>query len=214
MSICRTLAALVTTIAVLGTTTPARAGKKRCLTGTNPEVALDAGQIRAVRASIDAACICASFDGSKGAKHGDYVTCAVDVVKTAVTAGNLRSACKGVVKKQVSQSTCGFPANPHRVVCITRTLAKGKVTCKIQTTTKKDGTPKDTCVDKPKSYTRVACPDYALCVDAADTNGDLLIAAPGDNGACNPVATATPDANTFPTPTRTVTPVTTVTPTS
>src|SRR5436190_14880492 len=103
MSTCRTLAALVIMIALLGATTPARAGKKTCLTGTNPEVALDAGQIRALRALIDGACLCPSFDGSKHAKHGDYVKCAVDVANTAIEAGALRSPCKSAVKKHVSQ---------------------------------------------------------------------------------------------------------------
>jgi len=217
------LALLVMVLVVLGTSAPADAGKKTCLTGTNPEVALDAEQVAAVRELIDGACICASFDGGPRAQHGDYVKCAAGIAKTAVDLDDLRSQCKSVVKKYVTQSTCGFPTHPHRVVCITRTLAKGKVTCKIQTTTKKDGTPKDTCVGKADSFARAACPAFTRCIDAADSNGDLLIGAPGDSGACNPtptpgaspLPTATPTAartaTHTPTPSRTATPTTAIT---
>ena len=56
--------------------TPAWAGKKTCLTGTDPEVASDAAQIIAVRAVVEAACPCASYDGSSGKTHGKYTSCA------------------------------------------------------------------------------------------------------------------------------------------
>ncbi len=97
----RMLALLGTIITILGAAGPAGAGKKTCLTGTSPDVAVDAAQIRAVRVLIDGACVCSAFDGSKGAKHGDYVKCAGAVAKSAVDAGQLRSQCKGVVKKYV-----------------------------------------------------------------------------------------------------------------
>ena len=35
---------------------------------------------------------------------------------------------------------------------------------------------------------RVACPTYSTCIDAADTDGNLIIAAPGDSGLCEPTA--------------------------
>lgn len=53
----------------------AQAGKTTCLTGTDPSVAADSGQIAAVRAVVEADCPCATYDGSSGKTHGKYTAC-------------------------------------------------------------------------------------------------------------------------------------------
>ena len=186
------------------------AGKSTCLTGSDPDVAGDAAAIRALRPQIDEACRCASFDGSKGKTHAAFVKCAVGVINGAIKNGDLRKQCKGTINSYFAKSTCGQPPYLHRVVCIKKVLTRDKVTCSIQSTTKKNGTPKNQCVGKAGKFAEVPCPDWALCVDAADSNDDLIIAAPGDTGQCNPTPTPSP---TVPTPTPTVTPVSTPSPT-
>jgi hypothetical protein len=69
------IAGVVTFTLLLGVLAPAAAsaGKLTCLTGTDPSVAADLLQIAAVRALIDAGCVCASFDATsvlEGQKAG------------------------------------------------------------------------------------------------------------------------------------------------
>jgi len=66
---------------LLLTPTGVLAAKLTCLTGTDPSVANDLSEITVVRAEIDAACPCASFDGSKGKTHAKYVSCANSPLK-------------------------------------------------------------------------------------------------------------------------------------
>jgi hypothetical protein len=171
--------ALVATLLLSFSPASARAGALTCLTGTDSTVAEDAGEIAAVQSAVDAACACASFDGTKGKKHGNYIACALDVIEAAIDAGQLRTQCKGTVKKFAAASTCGHPAAAAKAVCIQETLSSGAVKCAIK--------PAGSCVGKPGKYERVACAEHFRCLDAADTNGDLRIAAPGDSGDCNPV---------------------------
>ena len=146
--------------------TPAWAGKKTCLTGTDPEVASDAAQIAAVRAVVETACPCASYDGSSGKTHGKYASCAAASIASEVGLGHLRSQCKVTVKKYYSVSTCGVPVSRGVVPCVKKTAA-GKVTCAIKPSAKC----KDTACDVPS------------CIDAADTNYDGIIGA-SDSGTC------------------------------
>ena len=190
-----------------------------CLTGTAPDVVNDQTQIRAVRVLVDGACVCSSFDSSKGHGHGDYVKCAASIISAQVEAATLRLKCKGTVKKYYAKSVCGLNPNVHAEPCIQTSLKNGKITCKPRGTTKKDGlTPTNACSDTAKA-TRAGCPAYTLCIDAADTNADLIIAAPGDSGACvpTPTPTAAPTASATPvppnTPTQTSTNTATATPT-
>ena len=176
----------------------AHAGKAACLTGSDPAVAGDAVAIRALRPQIDAACPCASFDGSKGKAHSAYTKCTAAVIGTAITSGNLRKPCKGTVKKYFGNSTCGQLPSLHRVVCIKRVLRGNKLTCSIQSTTKKDGTPKNGCLGKAGKFDRVPCPAWTLCLDAADTNGDLVLASPADSGQCNPSVAPSPTPTSTP----------------
>ena len=177
--------ALLIWFSILCDVTVARAGAKTCLTGTDPAVAADATQIVAVRSLIEPACPCTSFDGTKGKTHASYVACASRLIATEFDAGHLRRPCKGVVRAFYARSTCGFPVNPHHVVCIKRMLRSGHVSCAVKSTTKKDGTPIAGCAGVIGKFNQIACPDFAKCIDAADTNADLIIAAPGDSGDCN-----------------------------
>lgn len=168
------------------------ASSQACLVGTAPEVANDEAAIIDVRDAIEAQCACAAFDGSKGKANKDYVACAAAVIEVAATGGQLRKQCKATVKNYYQQSVCGVAQNLHPVVCIKTNTKTGKISCSIETTTKKDGvTPTNACASKPGSYEEVACTashaDWTSCIDAADTNGDLLIGLGpngNDSGSC------------------------------
>lgn len=205
--------ALVFPLVMLAAATAA-ALDDNCLTGTAPVVANDAAQIRAVRALVDAACACSSFDGSRGRTRGDYVRCAADIISAQVDAAGLRSRCKRTVKTYYSKSTCGRFPNLHTQPCVQRSLRSGKVKCVVRPTTKSDGTtPSSSCTDRPGTATRVTCPTHTHCIDAADTDANLSIAAPGDTGSCaespTPTSTAVATATTTPTAADTATPTST-----
>lgn len=205
--ITRTLAALLLVLAVLAPGA-AWAGKKTCLTGTDPEVAGDAAQIVAVRAAVDADCPCALYDGSsKNLTHAKYVGCVAARIGTEAAMGRLRTSCKSTVKSQYAKSTCGYAPTSSKAPCI-KTTTTGKVSCAIKSAEK--------CLGLSGKYAQVACTAFASCIDAADTNGDLIIAGPADDGTCmpapTPVPTETPGAT--PTPVATPSPTPEVTPTS
>lgn len=188
-----------------------------CLTGTAPDVVNDPSLIRAVRALIEASCPCRNFDGSKGRAHTDYTKCAANIIATQIEAAALRSQCMVTVRSYYSKSTCGTNPNRHSAPCIQTNVKSGKITCAIKTGTRQDGvTPSRSC-SSTTSSTRVVCPAYTQCLDAADTNGDLLVAAPSDTGMCvptpAPTVTATETSTSAPTATPTEVPPTTTTPT-
>ena len=162
-----------------------------CLTGTASEVASDPSQIATVRGVIDSTCPCASYDGSAGKTHATYVSCVSNVIKSQVLAGALRSQCKATVKKYYSVSTCGFTASKRGVPCIKTSATNGKLSCTIASAT--------SCSGQRGTKTYTACPSATTCIDAADTNHDLMIAAPGDSGSCAVAcaAGAAPFASTF-----------------
>ena len=144
-------------------------------------------EISNLRAAADAACDCSSFDGSSpDKKHGKYVKCAKDVVSAQVLAGNLRKQCKGFVLRTYAQSSCGFATTPKgdKIPCVKKVLKSGKVSCAVK--------PVDTCIGKAGKYTRTPCPLIASCLDAGDTNGNLVLDA-GDTGACSIVSLRTVD---------------------
>ena len=183
-----------------------------CLTGTAPDVTNDPSQIRAVRSMVDAGCVCSSFDGTTGKTHKDYVKCAAGIIAAQVPAAPLRPQCKRTVKKYYANAICGRNPNQHTEPCITTALKTGKITCAIKPSTKKDGvTPTNACSSTTKA-TRVACPAYTQCLEAADTNNDLIIAAAGDTGMCVPTPTATEPPTATPTQTPPNTPTATNTP--
>lgn len=159
---------------------------KNCLTGTDPSVAGDAAAITALRRTIDSACQCDHYSGAKGRTHGDYMTCVADIIRGTTA---IRQQCKATVTKFYSQSTCGRNPTVHAQPCIKTATGTGKVTCAIKPTTKADGaTPTNRC-ENGKSFNQIACPYLTTCLDAADTDQNLIIAAPGDSGACAPCGT-------------------------
>lgn len=176
------------------------AADKTCLTGNDPAVAADSAQIAALEANIAAACPCATFDGSDGKERRDYLRCVVPLIKTAVENGELRAKCKSRVKQAHTLSSCG---RIGVLPCI-ESKANGKFGCRITTAEK--------CQSDSRS-TRTACSSYARCVDAGDTNGDLVVAA-GDSGACIVPPTATFTAAATPSDTATRTGSATATPTA
>ena len=187
-----------------------------CLTGTASEVANDPRQIRAVRTLVDAGCGCANFDGTKGKTHAAYVKCASGIITAQIDAAALRTQCKLTVKNYYANATCGRNPNLHTEPCIATGVKTGKITCAITASTKMDGvTPNPLCTSTAKA-TRVLCPAYTQCLQASDTNDDLIIAAPGDSGGCAPTPTPTPPPPTLtatarPTDTPTATPTQTPT---
>ena len=154
----------------------ALAAKKTCLTGTDPSVQADYSQIPAVRAAVDASCPCAGFDGSAGRTHKNYLTCVKGVVKAAAATGNLRKQCTSTVNKYYTNSICGLGAAQSFAPCI-KTTSSGKITCAI--------IPPSLCVGTPGKFTKVACPGFTTCIDAADRDINGVIGA-GDSGTCNP----------------------------
>ena len=207
--IARTLAALLLVLAVLAPGA-AWAGRKTCLTGTDPEVAGDAAQILAVRAVVDADCPCAAYDGSsKNLTHAKYVGCVAARIGTEAAMGRLRTSCKSTVKSQYAKSTCGYAPTSSKAPCI-KTTTTGQVSCAIKAAEK--------CLGLPGKYAQVACTAFASCIDAADANGDLIIAGPADDGTCvpapTPVPTGTPGETPTPVATPSPTPTASPTPTS
>src|SRR5579862_442756 len=83
----------------------------------------DAAAVAAARSSIDEMCDC-----SDATPHGQYVRCAVSVVRTAVLTGHLPSYCKGAVVRCAARSICG---KAGFVTCC-RTTATGATSCKIK----------------------------------------------------------------------------------
>ncbi len=172
------------------------AGPFTCLTGTDPSVAADAGQLLAVRALLEQACPCAAFNGLPGLTHAKYVRCAAQAINDQSFLGHLRKQCKGPAKSYARASTCGRPASQNVLPCIKKDVV-GKVTCAIK--------PRVACVDSPARYFQVPCANFNWCIQAADTNQDGRIGAP-DSGACTGVLPT-------PTNTKTRTPAVTATPT-
>jgi pimeloyl-ACP methyl ester carboxylesterase len=149
----------------------------KCLAGAS--AAADATAISDLRIAVETACDCQAFDGSSGAtSHGKFVKCAKDLIKLKVSAGLLRKECTGIAGKIYAASTCGFKttAKGDKVACIKRT-SSGKLSCSIK--------PEGSCTSSGGT-TQVACPASYFCLDAADSNGDLLIDA-ADSGSCTTV---------------------------
>lgn len=167
---------------------PAAAATLTCLTGTAARVANDPAAIRATRDAIDADCPCAKFDGTDGKTRHAYRRCARTVIDMLIGTGILRKQCRGRMRRTTSKSTCGLPASAGATVCLREDLATGSLSCSIQSASSCRGT---SGVDR-----ETRCTSATRCLDAADSNGDLLIAAPGDSGRCaSPAPTPTPAAN-------------------
>lgn len=187
----RALRMIVLGVALLAVA-PARAASTACL-GDAPIALGDAQAIRNVRAWIDAVCPCADYDGSAGLDRRAYKRCAKSLVKTFVAGGSLRAECGGKVKRLTFKSTCGYPRSRSAAVCTHEALATGAVTCSI-------ALPGAACRDTAGVDDATRCAGYTHCIDAADTNGDLRIAAPGDSGGCGRAPSPTPRPTATPSP--------------
>jgi hypothetical protein len=191
---------LAIALGVLGSgAQPADAASNACL-GDAPAALGDVAAITATRAAIDAACPCASFDGSAGKNQRKYRRCAKQVIDTMIGAGKLRQTCRGKVRRMSAKSTCGYAKAAKATVCVRQTLATGVIGCTVVT-------PAGACRAIPGVQTTRRCSAQTHCIDAADTNGDLRIAAPGDNGRCakkaaakKPAPAPTPNPGTTPSP--------------
>lgn len=135
----------------------------------------DAAQVAAARAAIDSACDCFG-----AGSHGQYVSCASGIVNDRADMAMLRTECKGRVKEMHAHSVCGKdsagigkrgPVAP----CVAESMTTGRIRCGIK--------PVFACSWSGRTL-RVGCLAATSCIEAADTNGDLRIAAPGDTGDC------------------------------
>lgn len=179
-------------VGILLLATPAHGASTDCL-GDAPVALGDPQAIRAARAGIDAFCPCEEYDGSADLDRRAYKRCAKAVIKAFVDGGSLRAACSGKAKRLTFKSTCGYARGRSATVCTHEALQTGAVSCTI-------ALPGSSCRDTAGVDDATRCTSYTHCIDAADTNGDLRIAAPGDTGGCastpspTPRPTATPSA--------------------
>jgi hypothetical protein len=91
-----------------------------CLQGGSG--ASDQRDLAAVRATMEATCPCASFDGSPGRTRRDYRACVRPIVRAALAAHAVRPGCRPLL----AQTTCG---SPGRVVCCAERVATGTRSC-------------------------------------------------------------------------------------
>lgn len=181
--------ALAVLLCLVCTTGVARAGDA-CLTGDGS--LLDPAQVAIARSTVDAMCPCDAYDGSPGNNRSAYQKCARSVADTLVADGLLRSECRTLLRKAAANTVCGRDPDDDAAPCIRRS-ASGSVSCTIKA-------PSDRCEDRTGIATQTACPGVDDCLDAADTNHDLLIDG-DDDGRCSGAATPTPAPAFTPTPT-------------
>lgn len=181
--------------ALLSAAAPATAATYTCLTGNTPVVAQDETQVWAARNAIDLMCPCAEYDGSPGRTRAAYRKCAKTVTDALIAGGHLRRQCRAALNRMSSHTTCGRPPSSDAVVCVRERLSNGAVSCTVK--------PRTRCKSAPGVYVESACA-ATRCLDAADSNGDLLITA-ADSGRCtggaaSPTPTPTPKPTPTPTP--------------
>jgi dienelactone hydrolase len=128
----------------------------KCLTGG--PILDDQRDLAALRTAIDAACPCASFDGTPGANRPSYRRCARAVRDAAVANGELRLECRANATRGYSDTTCGAVG---KVACgrVTPTSRSKPVSCSIKAP--------DRCADGAK-YTENACASQTHCSDVVE----------------------------------------------
>jgi hypothetical protein len=169
---------------------PADAAATDCL-GSAPVALGDAAGIIGARIAVDAFCPCTTFDGSAGKNRRAYRRCAKNAIDAMIGLGTLRAECRGKVVRMSARSTCGFAESADATVCLTEQLATGVLGCSVVA-------PASECRNTPGVEATRRCRAATHCIDAADSDGDLRIAAPGDTGSCAPAATPTPSATPAP----------------
>jgi hypothetical protein len=96
----------------------------------------------------------------------------MQVANALVASGSLRRQCRATVRRMSAGATCG--AKPGAATCVRERTATGKVSCSVK--------PLARCASAPGVYVERACA-ATHCIDAADSNGDLLLTA-ADSGHC------------------------------
>src|SRR5262249_27627225 len=132
------------------------------------EIAQDRQQIATVRATIDAACDCQTFDGtSVGKRRADYIRCGKQIVRSAARNAALREECVRTAAYYVKESTCGADPLLNEQPCVRVRSSNGSISCSIKATAK------NAC-RSTASRPAVSCggqhADWTHCTDAADTN--------------------------------------------
>jgi hypothetical protein len=107
-------------VALLAPAGRAAPGCETCLV-----MARDCGDIGTVRAAMDAACSCESFDGSRNRGGRAYRRCVRPIIRSAIAAGTLRRQCRDIL----GRSICG---RPERAVCCGIRLSTGSRTCAVR----------------------------------------------------------------------------------
>jgi predicted dienelactone hydrolase len=125
-----------------------------CLTGAS--LMPDQRALVALRDATEAACPCATYDGSPGHTRAKYQACARGALDDALAASALRAECKKTAKKANTGATCGST----KVAC-------GKF--------KAGANPPFGCALKPAarctnhaSTTQTACTSETHCADVVD----------------------------------------------
>jgi pimeloyl-ACP methyl ester carboxylesterase len=136
----------------------------------------DAADMRGVRAQIEIACPCASFDGSPGKTHGAFTRCARAVILDASDGTPIdgrikaRPECISTMRRTVRRSDCGYAAIQDRHPCCTH-RPSGRNSGHVLRAAKCSSTP-----------VRHLCPSFHFVDDACSNN--VL-------NTCNTVGTTT-----------------------
>jgi predicted dienelactone hydrolase len=153
----------------------ARASAEECLTGA--ATLGDRRALAALREATDAACPCASFDGTSGNGRSAYRRCARAVRDAALAAAELRPECRAVATRGYLDATCGAPG---KVACgrVTPTSRTRPVSCRIVAA--------DECRDRGLHHETV-CAGETHCADVvewtAGTCVDPRVRGPFEAGA-------------------------------
>ncbi|MEW6273387.1 MAG: hypothetical protein AB1689_29255 [Thermodesulfobacteriota bacterium] len=136
--------------------TGAAGAQDKCLTGA--ATVDDQRDLAALRAAIEAACPCASFDGSRGNDRSAYRKCARAQRDAALASGELRKQCRMTATRGYFDTTCGTAG---KVACgrVTPGSKKRPITCSVK--------PADRCASRGK-YTETVCDAETHCSDVVD----------------------------------------------
>lgn len=148
--------ALPLLIAVVLATPPGARAQDACRSGAS--ALADQRALAALRGAIDAACPCASFDGSTGKTRSAYRRCARGVLAARLASGELRAQCRSVATRAYLDATCGAPG---KVACgrVTPSSVRRPVSCRITTA--------ERCVDRGR-YHETPCFAQTHCTDVVE----------------------------------------------
>lgn len=135
---------------------PSAGARDACRTGAS--ALADQRALAALRSAIDAACPCASFDGTQGKTRSGYRRCAHGVLAARIASGELRPQCRSLATRAYLDATCGAPG---KVACgrVTASSAKRPVSCRITTP--------ERCVDRGR-YVETPCFAQTHCTDVVE----------------------------------------------